>query len=301
MNYDRFIQEAKTKDCDILRDEPLSRHTTFRIGGAADWMVIPHTAQAAGELYALLEREDLLWFPLGRGSNLLVGDRGYRGVELKSANKYGRLSFDGETVEADAGVSLARLCYSAYQHGLSGLEFAWGIPGSVGGAAYMNAGAYGGEMKDVLSSVTFWEGGEEKTFSREECGFSYRHSYFSDRDCLITRVRLALQAGEKGAVKEKMDDLLGRRYTKQPMEKPSAGSTFKRPQGSYASKLIDECGLRGFSVGGAQVSEKHCGFVVNADGATCADVLGLIAEVQRIVREKTGFSLEPEVRFLGEQ
>ncbi|MCB5940910.1 UDP-N-acetylmuramate dehydrogenase [bacterium 210820-DFI.6.52] len=301
MNYDRFIQEAKTKDCDILRDEPLSRHTTFRIGGTADWMVIPHTAQAAGELYTLLEREGLPWFPLGRGSNLLVGDGGYRGVVLKSANKYGRLSFDGEAVEVDAGVSLARLCYSAYQHGLSGLEFAWGIPGSVGGAAYMNAGAYDGEMKDVLSSVTFWEGGEEKTFSREECGFSYRHSYFSDRDCLITRVSLGLRAGEKGAIKEKMDDLLGRRYTKQPMEQPSAGSTFKRPQGSYASKLIDECGLRGFSVGGAQVSEKHCGFVVNADGATCADVLGLIAQVQRIVREKTGFSLEPEVRFLGEQ
>ena len=301
MNYDRFIQEAKTKDCDILRDEPLSRHTTFRIGGTADWMVVPHTAQAAGELYTLLEKEGLPWFPLGRGSNLLVGDGGYRGVVLKSANKYGHLSFDGEAVEVDAGVSLARLCYSAYQHGLSGLEFAWGIPGSVGGATYMNAGAYDGEMKDVLSSVTFWEGGEETTFSREECGFSYRHSYFSDRNCLITRVSLALRAGEKGAIKEKMDDLLGRRSTKQPMEQPSAGSTFKRPQGSYASKLIDECGLRGFSVGGARVSEKHCGFVVNADGATCADVLGLIAEVQRIVREKTGFSLEPEVRFLGEQ
>ena len=301
MNYDRFIQEVKTKDCDLLPDEPLCRHTSFRIGGAADWLLVPRSAQALGEVYTLLRAAGLPWFALGRGSNLLVGDGGYRGVVLKCANKYGRLHFDGETVEADAGVSLARLCYTAYQHGLAGLEFAWGIPGSVGGAAYMNAGAYGGEMKDVIDAVTFWENGEERTIPAADCGFSYRHSYFSGRECLITRVRLALRAGEKGAIKARMDDLLGRRYAKQPLDRPSAGSTFKRPAGSYASKLIDECGLRGFAVGGAQVSEKHCGFVVNAAGASCADVLALIAQVQEIVLQKTGFQLEPEVRFLGEQ
>ncbi|WP_368034528.1 FAD-binding protein [Bittarella massiliensis (ex Durand et al. 2017)] len=246
MNYDRFIQEAKTKDCDILRDEPLSRHTTFRIGGTADWMVIPHTAQAAGELYTLLEREGLPWFPLGRGSNLLVGDGGYRGVVLKSANKYGRLSFDGEAVEVDAGVSLARLCYSAYQHGLSGLEFAWGIPGSVGGAAYMNAGAYDGEMKDVLSSVTFWEGGGRRPSPGRSAAFPTATATFPTGTASSPGSPSACGRGRRGPSRRRWTTCWAAATPNSPWSSPALAAPSNAPRAAMRPSSSTSAGCGAF-------------------------------------------------------
>lgn len=298
LNYQNFIDFASGQDCVLLQDEPLSRHTTFFLGGAADWYVVPRTDAAMEQLASWLQRSDLPFFVLGNGSNILVPDEGYRGVILCCTNRYAQVSVRGNALVASAGASLSRVCYTAYAGGLTGLEFAWGIPGSAGGAAYMNAGAYGGEMKDVISRVWYVEDGRPGCIDRQTCDFSYRHSYFTGKKCVITSVEYQLQPGETALIRAKMDDLLGRRYDKQPLDMPSAGSTFKRPVGGYASALIDECGLRGFKVGGAQVSEKHCGFVVNAGGATCADVLELIRRVQAIVKEKTGIKLEREVKIL---
>ena len=287
---------------EVRCDEPMAQHTTFKIGGPADRFVVVHNEDALAHLMNGLHDAGLPYFVLGNGSNLLVADAGYRGVVVSLGGEFKTvvLEEDGCTVRCGAGVMLSALCKFAEENELTGLEFAWGIPGSAGGAVYMNAGAYGGEMKDVIASASCVTAeGEKKVFQAEELDLSYRHSVFSGGTNIVTSLRVRLQKGDPEEIRAKMADLIGRRRDKQPLEYPSAGSTFKRPVGYYAAALIEECGLKGASVGGAQVSRKHSGFVINTGGATAQDVLGLIAHVQQVVREKTGVSLETEVEFLG--
>ena len=236
---------------------------------------------------------------LGNGSNILFGDRGYAGAVVSLAGMKGEVRREGDTLTAPAGMPLSVLCTAALRAGLTGLEFAYGIPGTVGGAVYMNAGAYGGEMKDVLASVRYLTAeGQIVEAPAAELDLGYRHSVFESNGGCILSAAVRLAPGNPEAIAARMDDLMGRRRDKQPLDKPSAGSTFKRPVGAFAGALIEQCGLRGYRHGGAAISEKHCGFVVNLGGATCADVLALCAEVQKIVKEQTGFTLEKEIRVV---
>ena len=287
----------------IRMGEPMSRHTTFRIGGPAELFACPKTPEEVTALLSACKQDGLPYFILGRGSNLLVGDGGIPGLTI-AMEGLSRIQVEGNLLCAQAGATLSAVCLAAREAGLAGLEFAYGIPGQVGGGVYMNAGAYGGELKDVLESVEFLdEDGKEHTFTVQQLELGYRHSYFTGKRCVILSARFRLQRDPDGpeAVKARMEEIYDRRKEKQPLEWPSAGSTFKRPEGAYAAALIDQCGLKGFQVGGARVSEKHAGFVINTGDAICADVLALIGEVQRIVREKTGFVLEPEVEVTGRQ
>ena len=284
---------------ELREDEPMSRHTTFRIGGPAALMALPRTvgeAKAAVKAARALEVEP---FFLGNGSNLLAADGGYPGFVVKLAGDFDQIREVNRGLEAGSAVLLSRLSNALLGRGLTGLEFAGGIPGSVGGAVTMNAGAYGGEMAQVLESVTFLdEAGEVCTLPVSECGFGYRKSIFSQRKCLILRARFRLEQGDGYAIKARMDELTAKRREKQPIDLPSAGSMFKRPPGHFAAALIDQCGLKGLTVGGAQVSEKHAGFVVNRGGATCADVLELVDRVKEEVLRQTGVELEMEVKVL---
>ena len=284
----------------FTQSEPLAPHTTFRIGGPAAVFCRPKTAEQLAAALCLCRQQGARYYLLGNGSNVLFADAGFDGCVLCTADLAAEPAFGaGGHVTAPAGLPLAALCKAAQQRGLTGLEFAYGIPGTVGGAVYMNAGAYGGEVKDVLESVTFLdERGEEQTLPAADLTLGYRTSIFEKQPWCITQAVFALHPGDPAAVLERMRELLQRRKNKQPLDLPSAGSTFKRPAGAFAGKLIEDCGLRGFTVGGAQVSEKHCGFVVNAGGATCADVLALTEEVARIVYEKTGHTLEREIRVI---
>lgn len=287
--------------CACLADEPMSRHTSFKIGGPADLLVRPEDAETAAKV---LRRARELGVPLsiiGRGSDLLVSDEGVRGAVLSLDEQAAKPRLQGpETIFCPAGASLTALCVFAWQQGLSGLEFAYGIPGSVGGAVCMNAGAYGGEMKDVLESVRYLTpDGGERVLDAAELELSYRHSWFTSRPGhLVTAAVFRLQRGDPAAIRARMDDLMARRKQKQPLEYPSGGSTFKRPEGSYASALIDRCGLKGRRVGGAMVSEKHAGFVINYQNATCRDVLALVELVKKEVLEQTGYTLECEIKLL---
>lgn len=285
-------------DLELLEMEPMSKHTTFRVGGAVPLMALPRTAQQASTAVKIAAEEGITPFFLGNGSNLLVPDDGVDVFVVKTVNGLSDVSVDGETIIAESGVLLSRLAVIARDNGLTGLEFAHGIPGSLGGAVTMNAGAYDGEMSQVVTSVTFLNasGAEETT---NQFDFSYRHSAFSDGSRLILRVHMKLQKGEPAAIRARMEDLMERRKSKQPLEWPSAGSTFKRPQGYFAAALIDQCGLKGLTVGGAQVSEKHAGFVINKCGATCCDILELMDQVRNQVFERFDVSLEPEVKLLG--
>ena len=287
-------------ELELKTDEPMSRHTSFRTGGGAKRMAFPKTPE---ELTALVEAGRKCGarpFILGNGTNLLAPDEGLdRLVVSLTALREMTAGEDG-TITAQAGVPLARLADFACQQGLTGLEFAHGIPGSLGGAVYMNGGAYGGEMSQVLTEVLAWfpEIGL-RTMAAEELDLGYRHSFFMDHpEVVILQATVRLEAGEEEAIRATMRDLMARRKASQPLEYPSAGSTFKRPTGYFAGTLIDQCGLKGLTVGGAQVSEKHAGFIINIGGATSADVEELIAQVQRIVMEKTGVRLEPEVRVI---
>ena len=277
----------------------MSRHTTFRIGGPAALMALPRTvgeAKAAVKAARALEVEP---FFLGNGSNLLAADGGYPGFVVKLAGDFDQIRKVNRGLEAGSAVLLSRLSNALLGRGLTGLEFAGGIPGSVGGAVTMNAGAYGGEMAQVLESVTFLdETGAICTLPASECGLGYRKSIFSDRKCLILEARFHLDQGDPAAIKVRMEELTAKRREKQPLEYPSAGSMFKRPPGHFAAALIDQCGLKGLSVGGAQVSEKHAGFLVNRGGATCADMLTLVDRVKERVLRKTGVELELEVKVL---
>ena len=296
------LRDALRADCPALElreNEPLAKYTTFRVGGPAALMALPRTE---GEAQTALKAARALGvepFFLGNGSNLLVPDEGYAGFVVKLAGELDQVRETGGGLEAGGGVLLSRLAAAAQAAGLAGLEFAGGIPGSVGGAVTMNAGAYGGEMAQVVTSVTcLTRAGELETVPAADCGFAYRHSAFSDGARLILKAAFSLVPGEPTEIRARMDDLAARRREKQPLEWPSAGSMFKRPPGHFAAALIDQCGLKGLTVGGAKVSEKHAGFVINRGGATCADVLALVDRVQEEVFRQTGVELEMEVRVL---
>lgn len=281
--------------CKFSVDCSLSEHTTFRIGGNCRLLIEINSAASAAELVKYLRSNEIKYVVIGKGSNIIASDNGFDGVVLHFGSDFSDVAIDGTTVRAEAGASLARVCRQAQENGLSGMENLYGIPGTVGGGLYMNAGAYGTEMKDVVVSAEYIdENGELKTMSADDMSLSYRHSVFSERSCIITSVTFALTEGESEKINEAMTECMNKRVSKQPLDYPSAGSTFKRPQGSYASLLIEQCGLKGLTVGGAQVSEKHSGFVINKGGATCADVLELCRIVKERVLEATGYSLELE-------
>jgi len=310
---DRFdaLQQELSRRCPSLElrvNEPMSKHTTFCIGGPAALMALPHTEEEAVQAVRIAAQCGVAPFFLGNGSDLLVPDRGVERFVLKSVGGLERLEpvYDPEKsgILSGSGVLLSRLSNYAMEQGLTGLEFAQGIPGSVGGAVVMNAGAYGGEMAQVVRSVTCLEpDGTVAVLEGEQLRFSYRHSTFSDGQRFILRAKLMLRPGDPAEIREKIETLSRQRREKQPLEHPSAGSTFKRPapvngEPRYAAALIDQCGLKGLSVGGAQVSEKHAGFIINRGGATCADVLELIGKIQETVLKQTGVDLEPEVKIL---
>lgn len=300
---ERLAALCQLEKIPVLWDEPMKNHTSFKIGGPAAALCVPKDRQQLRELVGFVQREGVDSWYIGNGSNLLVSDEGLNGVAILLDSGFdGEIEVDGTVLLAPAGKKLSAVCAAACAAGLTGLEFAYGIPGSVGGAVYMNAGAYGGEMKDRLLWVEYLAPtGEIVRLQQEQLSLSYRHSRFMEegmQGSCIVRAAFGLQRGEKAAIQSEMDRILNQRRQKQPLEYPSAGSTFKRPQGAFAAQLIDKCGLKGFTVGGAQVSEKHAGFVINTGKATCADVLELTRQVQECVQEKTGYLLELEVRQL---
>ena len=292
----KMLGEAK-----VLVNEPMTSHTTFRIGGPADYFVMPETVEELANVLKLCKEENTPYFILGNGSNLLVGDKGFRGVVIQLYKNFDGLSMEGTKITAKSGAMLIRVAKEAGKAGLTGLEFASGIPGTIGGAMVMNAGAYGGEMKDVVTSVTvLTKDGDIKTLSGDEMNFRYRGSVVEDEGYIVLEAVMELKEGNLEEIQARMDELSVQRRTKQPIEYPSAGSTFKRPEGYFAGKLIQDAELRGYQVGGAQVSEKHCGFVINAGGATAADVMQLMQDVSDKVMEQFGVTLEPEVKRIGE-
>lgn len=294
------LEQILTKDR-IRQNEPMKNHTTFRVGGPADIFLTP-SAEELPAVLSVCREEQVPVTVIGNGSNLLVGDQGIRGVVICIGFGMRGIRVDGEKIFLEAGVTLAAAAQQAAKAGLTGLEFASGIPGTFGGAVVMNAGAYGGEMKDVIVSVrVISEDGEILTLSKEELDLSYRHSVIPERGYLVIDGELLLtREKDPDQITERMEELKKKRIEKQPLEYPSAGSTFKRPEGYFAGKLIMDAGLRGFSVGGAAVSEKHCGFVINKGNATAADICALMDEVTRIVKEKYAVTLEPEVKKVGE-
>lgn len=300
---ERLAALCQLEKIPVLWDEPMKNHTSFKIGGPAAALCVPKDRRQLRELVGFVQREGVDSWYIGNGSNLLVSDEGLNGVAILLDSGFdGEIEVDGTVLLAPAGKKLSAVCAAACAAGLTGLEFAYGIPGSVGGAVYMNAGAYGGEMKDRLLWVEYLAPtGEIVRLEQEQLSLSYRHSRFMEEgmegSCIV-RAAFGLQRGEKAAIQSEMDRILNQRRQKQPLEYPSAGSTFKRPQGAFAAQLIDKCGLKGFTVGGAQVSEKHAGFVINTGKATCADVLELTRQVRECVQEKTGYLLELEVRQL---
>lgn len=287
--------------CHTEKNAPLKAYTTFQVGGPCTGLIHINNAESCRLLKRVCREEEIPFLVLGKGSNLIVDDKGYDGVVFLMGNDFSGVEIlEDALLICDAGTTLAAACLYAYEHSLTGLEFAWGIPGTVGGAVYMNAGAYGGEIRDVLATAEYLdEEGGICVLPNEELDFSYRHSLFTDSGKIILRAAFRLKKGDPQAIKAQMDDLMRRRKDKQPLEYPSAGSTFKRPEGSYASLLIEQCGLKGFSVGGAQVSQKHSGFVINTGNATFNDIMALIQEVKKIVKEKTGYALECEPKVIS--
>lgn len=286
----------------ILIDEPMSRHTTFRVGGPADFFVTPKAKEEVRDVIRICKEAGMPYYIIGNGSNLLVSDAGYRGVIVQIYKEMNEVKVEGDLVKAQAGALLSGIAAKALGAELSGFEFASGIPGTIGGACVMNAGAYGGEMKDVLESVTALTGeGKIIELGRNELELGYRTSVIAKKGYIVLGAVLKLERGDGEKIKTYMDELKEKRVTKQPLEYPSAGSTFKRPEGYFAGKLIEDAGLRGFQVGGAQVSEKHCGFVINRDHATAADIMELMRQVQIRVKENSGVDLEPEVKRLGDE
>ena len=285
----------------ILMDEPMDRHTTFRVGGPARCLVTVDTAGQLAKALSYLQRAGWDYFLLGNGSNLLVGDKGYRGVVIRLGSDFTGISVRGDRLEAGAGAALSVAARTAMEAGLTGLEFASGIPGTLGGAVRMNAGAYGGEMAQVVEEVRIMvPDGEILTLDNETMEFGYRTSAIRNRPYTVLNVTLRLSPGDREQIGEVMRDLSERRRRKQPLEYPSAGSTFRRPEGYFAGKLIMDAGLAGKRCGGAQISEKHCGFIINADHATAADVARLIEETEETVQDRFGGRLEPGVIFLGD-
>ena len=294
--FDRLVEMAGTER--VLADAPMARCTSFRIGGPADILFYPADAQEILRAQQMAAEAGVPVTVIGCGSNLLVSDKGICGLVIALGKPFSSIEVEGNVVRAQAGARMSALANAALNHSLAGLEFASGIPGSVGGGVYMNAGAYGGQMSDVVVEVEMIRGGEIVRVPAAEMDFGYRHSAAMEQDALIVGAVFELPAGDPVEIRAKMDDFNGRRRDKQPLEFPSAGSTFKRPEGYFAGTLIDQCGLKGLTVGGAQVSEKHAGFVINQGGATCKDVMDLIALVQERVFGAKGVRLEPEVKII---
>lgn len=299
--------EIIKKFCDLLGEErvftgeAMSRHTTFKIGGPADYFLMPDKDTDVGRIVKICKESAIPYFILGNGSNLLVGDGGYRGAVIQIYKNMSAVTVEGTEITVQAGALLSSVAAAAKNTALTGFEFAGGIPGTMGGAVVMNAGAYGGEMKDVLTEVTVMdEEGEIVTLPADKLELGYRTSIIKTAGYIVLEAKLQLKEGNPEVIRETMKNLTIRRTTKQPLEYPSAGSTFKRPEGYFAGKLIMDSGLAGYQVGGAQVSEKHCGFVINAGGATARDVRTLMDNVRDIVYKKYGVTLEPEVKFLGD-
>lgn len=299
--------EIRKMFCDLLgedrvfTEEAMSQHTTFKIGGPADYFLMPDKGEDVGRVIKICKEKEIPYFILGNGSNLLVGDGGYRGAVIQIYRNMSSVTVEGNEITAQAGALLSAVAAAAKNASLTGFEFAGGIPGTIGGAVVMNAGAYGGEMKDVLTEVTVMNAeGDIFTLPTEELELGYRTSIIKTVGYIVLEAKIRLKEGDPEVIRETMKDLTIRRTTKQPLEYPSAGSTFKRPEGYFAGKLIMDSGLAGYQVGGAQVSEKHCGFVINAGDATARDVRTLMDNVRDIVYKKYGVTLEPEVKFLGE-
>ena len=295
----RFCQQLG--DERVRFEEPMCDHTTFRIGGPAEVFVMPESYEQIAWVIRQCRQAEIPYFILGNGSNLLVSDKGYQGVVVQLYRNFGQIRVEDSRIHAQAGALLSGIAAAAREASLTGFEFAGGIPGTLGGAVVMNAGAYGGEMKDVLKEVTVLtpEGGV-LTLQADELHMGYRTSVIKEAGYIVLEAVISLEKGDQEEIRSRMQELAGMRTSKQPLSYPSAGSTFKRPEGYFAGKLIMDSGLRGYQVGGAQVSEKHCGFVINTGNATAKDVTTLMSDVQRIVLEKFGVKLEPEVKFLGE-
>lgn len=299
--------EIRKMFCDLLgedrvfTEEAMSQHTTFKIGGPADYFLMPDKGEDVGRVIKICKEKEIPYFILGNGSNLLVGDGGYRGAVIQIYRNMSSVTVEGNEITAQAGALLSAVAAAAKNASLTGFEFAGGIPGTIGGAVVMNAGAYGGEMKDVLTEVTVMNAeGDIFTLPTEELELGYRTSIIKTAGYIVLEAKIRLKEGNPEVIRETMKNLTIRRTTKQPLEYPSAGSTFKRPEGYFAGKLIMDSGLRGYTHGGAQVSEKHCGFVINTGGATARDVCELMEHVQKTVYEKYNVKLEPEVKFLGD-
>lgn len=297
--YDRLIQIVEEDRVKV--DEPMRLHTTFRVGGPADYFVAVRSKQELQNLLAVCKETQTDWSLIGNGSNLLVGDKGIRGVVIQIGKEMSGITVSGEKLLVQAGALLSKIGSVAMKHSLTGFEFAAGIPGTIGGAVCMNAGAYGGEIKDVLETVTvLTPEGEVLVLKKEELELGYRTSIVAKKEYIVLEAVLALSVGEESEIQAYMNELRDKRVSKQPLEFPSAGSTFKRPEGHFAGKLIQDSQLAGYRVGGAQVSEKHCGFLINRGDATAADVMELVRQVREKVQENFGVTLELEVKQLGE-
>ena len=296
---EKLLEERLAPDS-VCTDELMSRHTTFRIGGPASVFVTPKSEKDLVTAIEICRSQGAPYFILGNGSNLLVSDQGYDGVVVHIGSDLRDISVEGTEITAKTGAMLSQVAHAALAHGLTGMEFAAGIPGSLGGACMMNAGAYGGEMSQILVGVRALDDkGQIVELAADQLELGYRHSIMMEKQYVVLGARIHLEKGNPEKIQAQMDDLKEKRIAKQPLEYPSAGSTFKRPEGAFAGKLIMDAGLRGFRIGDAMVSEKHCGFVVNAGKATAEDVCGVISHVQQVVMEKYGKELEPEIRFLG--
>ena len=299
---DQFLTELENimAGSGIFMEEPMKKHTTFRVGGPADVLVQPDET-ALEAILALCRQYYVPYSFIGNGSNLLVGDKGIRGVVIEMTEPMGNIEVQGTRITAQAGAMLSKIANTAASNGLGGMEFAAGIPGSVGGAVVMNAGAYGGEMKDIIERVyVLDENGAQLELDRDALDLGYRHSCIPEKKYIVTKVVLELVPRDEAEIRSKMKELNEKRAEKQPLQYPSAGSTFKRPEGYFAGKLIMDAGLRGYQVGGAQVSEKHCGFVINKGDATAADICQLMRDVSDKVQAQFGVVLEPEVKMIGE-
>lgn len=299
MDYKSIYERKEVGE--VFYNHPLKDYTTFGIGGEADALLKPTCEQELKNILKINHENGIKTTVIGRGSNLLISDKGIRGAVIVLADNYDKIEVDGDIITALAGTSLNETALFAIEENLTGMEEISGIPGSIGGAVAMNAGAYGGEIKDICLLVKAFDfEGNEYEFTNTEMNFSYRHSKIFEQDLIVSSASFKLKKGIYDEIVEKYQDYTSRRTSKQPLDRKSAGSTFKRPVGSYASKLIDECGLRGYRKGQCQVSEKHCGFIINVDNATCTDMLAFIEEVSKIVNEKTGFVLEREVKLIGD-
>lgn len=301
MNYDFTSLEKFAAECgaDFKKDLVLAPYMTMRVGGAADFVLFANSEKSILGTVEICEKEAIPVRIMGRGSNILVSGKGISGVVILLGEAFSEIRLEGEAITADAGTRLSDLCLFALKYSLTGLEFAYGIPGTVGGALYMNAGAYGGEMRDIVVSCRCICGGKIVEMPAEEMNLRYRASYFSDNGCFVTSITVKLAKGDKLAIEDRMNELLQRRIDKQPLDYPSCGSTFKRPDGDYASRLIEVCGLKGMAFGGAQVSEKHSGFVINRNGASFDEIMELVSRIKKEVFAQTGIMLECEMKIWG--